>query len=150
MGGTESWINRDFANNTIPLNTASDFVFLTPAFPLRGYNYSEQLGSKYALLNLELRMPLIRYLLTGPIPLFFQNIMGTAFLDAGTAWNKSKELRLFKKNKFGKRVTDDLLVGMGTGVRVYFIFLWKFDVAWSYDLQKFSKPKYYISLGLDF
>ncbi|MDX1701692.1 MAG: biopolymer transporter Tol, partial [Melioribacteraceae bacterium] len=61
LGGTESWINRNFANNDIPLNTASDFVFLTPALPLRGYDYSEQLGTKYTLLNLELRMPLIRY-----------------------------------------------------------------------------------------
>lgn len=150
LGGTESWINRTFVNNNIPLNSASDFVFLTPALPLRGYDYAAQLGNKYSLVNLELRMPLIRYLLTGPIPLFFQNIMGVAFLDAGTAWNKNKDVRLFKKSEEGKRITDDLLVGVGTGFRLYFLFLWKFDVAWSYDLQKFSKPKYYISLGLDF
>jgi len=150
LGGTESWINRTFANNNIPLTSASDFIFLTPALPLRGYDYAEQLGSKYSLVNLELRLPLIRYLVTGPIPLFFQNIMGVGFLDAGTAWNDSKNLRLFKKTETGKRITDDLLVGLGTGFRLYFLFLWKFDVAWSYDLQKFSKPRYYISLGLDF
>ena len=150
LGGTESWINRNFANNDIPLSRASDFVFLTPALPLRGYDYSEQLGTKYSLLNLELRMPLIRYLLTGPLPLFFQNILGVGFLDAGTAWNENNDLRFFKKNDSGKRVTEDLLIGMGTGLRVFFLFLWKFDVAWSYDLDKFSKPKYYISLGLDF
>jgi len=150
LGGTESWINRTFANNNIPLNSASDFVFLTPALPLRGYDYAAQLGTKYSLVNLELRMPLIRYLLTGPIPLFFQNIMGVAFVDAGTAWNDSKQLKLFKKSSEGKTITDDLLVGIGTGVRLYFLFLWRFDVAWSYDLDKFSKPKYYISLGLDF
>ena len=95
-------------------------------------------------------MPLIRYLVTGPIPLFFQNILGVGFIDAGTAWNENKDLRFFKKSSGGKRVTDDLLIGMGTGLRLYFLFLWKFDVAWKYDLNKFSKPKYYISLGLDF
>lgn len=149
LGGTESWINRTFATGDVPLTSASDFVFLTPALPLRGYNYAEQLGTKYSLINLELRMPLIRYLLTGPIPLFFQNIMGVAFIDAGSAWNNNKSLRLFKKVS-GKTFTNDLLVGTGVGVRLYLIMLWKFDVAWTYDAQNFSKPKYYISIGLDF
>jgi outer membrane protein assembly factor BamA len=150
IGGTESWLNRTFATGDVPLNSASDFVFLTPALPLRGFDYAEQIGTKYSLVNLELRVPLIRYLLTGPIPLFFQNIMGVGFIDAGSAWNKNEKLNLFSKNENGKRVTNDLLLGMGTGMRVYLLFLWKFDVAWSYDLQRFSKPKYYISLGLDF
>ena len=99
---------------------------------------------------MELRLPLIRYLLTGPLPLFFQNILGVAFVDADSAWNKSEKLNLFKKNENGKTITNDLLLGMGYGFRVYFLFLWKFDIAWSYDLDKFSKPKFYISLGLDF
>jgi outer membrane protein assembly factor BamA len=150
LGGTESWINRTFATGDVPLSSASDFVFLTPALPMRGYNYAEQLGTKYSLVNLELRFPLIRYLLTGPLPLFFQNVLGTAFIDAGTAWNKNKDLQLFGKSSNGKIITNDLLLGTGVGLRVYLLFLWKFDVAWSYDLDKFSEPKYYISLGLDF
>lgn len=150
LGGTESWINRTFATGDVPLNSASDFVFLTPALPLRGYNYAEQLGTKYSLVNLELRLPLIRYLLTGPIPLFFQNILGVGFIDAGSAWSANDKLRLFAKSPEGKRITKDLLIGTGVGFRVYLLFLWKFDVAWSYDLNKFSEPKYYISLGLDF
>jgi len=149
LGGTESWINRTFATGTVPLTSASDFVFLTPALPLRGYNYAEQLGTKYSLLNLELRFPLIRYLVTGPLPLLFQNILGVAFIDAGSAWNKNEELRLFSKTN-GKTFTKDLLVGTGVGLRVYLLFLWKFDVAWSYDAQNFSEPKYYISIGIDF
>ncbi len=96
------------------LHRASDFVFLTPALPLRGYDYSEQLGTKYSLVNMELRLPLIRYLLTGPFPLFFQNILGVAFVDAGSAWNKTEKLRLFyKKNENGKTVTNDLLIRYG-------------------------------------
>ncbi len=150
LGGTDAWLNRTFATGDIPVRNASDFAFLTPAMPLRGYNYAEKIGNKYTLLNLELRMPLIRYLLTGPLPLAFQNILGVAFLDVGTAWNDNKQLKLFGRDRFGKTRTQDLLIGMGTGARLYFIFLWRFDVAWTYDLQKFSSPKYYISLGLDF
>ena len=65
IGGVENWINRSFSTTDIPLESASDFAFLTAALPLRGYNYAEQIGTKYALMNLELRFPLIKYLLTG-------------------------------------------------------------------------------------
>ncbi len=150
LGGTEGWINRTFATGDIPIDNASDFAFLSPALPLRGYNYAEKLGTKYALMNLELRVPIIRYLITGGLPLFFQNILGVAFVDVGSAWDKTKELQLIGKNENGKTVTNDMLLGMGYGFRLYFIFLWKFDMAYSYDLDKFSKPKFYLSIGLDF
>jgi len=149
LGGTDSWINRQFAQGEIPISSPSDFAFLSPALPMRGYNYSEQLGSKYGLVNVELRMPLIRALLTGPVPILLRNIIGVAFLDAGTAWDNNDQLKLFKRNSEGKVVTDNLLLGGGFGVRVYFMFLWKFDVAWSYDMANFSRPKYYVSFGLD-
>lgn len=150
LGGTESWINRTFATGEVPLTSAADFIFLSPAMPLRGYNYAEQLGTKYSLVNLELRFPIIRYLLTGPIPLFFQNILGVAFIDAGSAWDNNKELKLFSKKTNGKIITNDLLIGTGVGFRIYFMFLWKFDIAWTYNAQSFSSPRYLISLGLDF
>ncbi len=150
IGGTESWLNREFATGDIPVRTAADFAFLTPALPLRGYRYAERIGTKYALLNLELRMPLIRYLLTGPIPLLFRNILGTAFIDVGSAWDDTKNLKFIGKDEFGKWETKDLFIGTGFGARVFFLFLWRFDVAWSYDLKNFSVPKYYISIGLDF
>jgi Tol biopolymer transport system component len=150
LGGTDNWLNREFATNDIPISTVDEFAFLSLATPMRGFNLAEKMGSKYMLLNLELRSPLIRYLVTGPLPILFQNILGTLFIDAGTAWNKNTELQLFGKNDSGKLVTKDLLLGTGFGLRMNFIFLWRFDVAWSYDMQSFSKPKYYWSIGLDF
>ncbi len=150
IGGTENWINRAFSNNSIPISRASDFAFLTPALPLRGYNYAEKIGTKYALLNLELRIPIIRYLLTGGLPLFFQNILGVAFIDAGSAWNNMSALKLIGRNDSGNVVTQDLLLGTGVGFRVYMLFLWRIDIAWKYNLDGFSQPRYYVSLGLDF
>ncbi|MBM4170752.1 MAG: biopolymer transporter Tol [Ignavibacteria bacterium] len=150
MGGIDNWINRNFATQDIPVTNASDFAFLSPAMPLRGYDYAEKIASRYSLLNLELRMPLIRFLLTGPLPIFFQNILGVAFIDAGAAWDNSDALKLFKKDQFDNTVTQDLLIGTGVGLRLYFIFLWRFDVAWKYNLDGFSTPRYYISIGLDF
>lgn len=150
IGGTENWINRSFATGGIPISNANDYAFLTPALPLRGYDYAEQLGTKYGLLNLELRLPIIRYLLTGGLPLFFQNILGVAFIDAGSAWNNTNKLQLVGKDDNGTTVTKDLLIGTGVGFRLYMLFLWRLDIAWKYNLDKFSEPRYYLSIGLDF
>ncbi|MBN1638892.1 MAG: biopolymer transporter Tol, partial [Ignavibacteriales bacterium] len=151
LGGTDSWINYRFASGYIPLEDASDFAFMTPALPLRGYDYAQQIGTKYSLLNLEFRLPVVRYLLTGPLPLLFQNILGTIFLDVGTAWEKNEELKLFRKTGAGNLITNDLLIGTGYGFRMYLLFfLLRFDVAWSYDFIRTSAPKYYFSIGADF
>lgn len=151
LGGTSNWINRTFATGSIPINNASDFAFLSPAMPLRGYRYGEQLGTKYVLMNVELRLPIIRYLLAGPIiPIFFQNVIGTAFVDVGTAWEKNEDFNF----SFKKPVTDysqGMLIGTGFGARTFLLFfLFRFDVAWAYDFHGFSKPHYYFSLGVDF
>jgi hypothetical protein len=150
IGGVDNWINRSFASNSIPVASAADFAFLTPALPLRGYDYAQQIGTKYGLMNLELRIPIIRYLLTGGLPLFFQNIIGTAFIDAGSAWDNTKNLKLIGQDSNGNTTTQDLLLGTGVGFRLYFLFLWRVDIAWKYNLNSFSTPVYYLSLGLDF
>jgi len=151
IGGIENWINRNFANTEIPLESAADFAFLTPGLPLRGYDYAEQVGTRYGLMNMELRFPLIRYLVTGALPILFSNILGTVFVDMGSAWTNNKQLKFFEKNENGKLVTKDLLMGTGVGARVFFLyFLLRFDVAWAYNFNHFSQPKYYLSLGADF
>ena len=151
IGGTENWINRTFATTEVPIQSASDFAFLTAVLPLRGYNYSERIGTRYVLANMELRFPLIRYLLTGGLPLLFSNIIGVAFVDAGATWYDNSKISLFTRNSVGNVITDDLLVGTGVGARVYFLyFLLRFDVAWAYNIEGFSSPKFYFSLGADF
>lgn len=151
IGGIENWINRTFATTEVPIESASDFAFLTAALPLRGFDYSEQIGTRYVLMNMELRFPLIRYLLTGGIPFLFNNVLGAAFIDVGTAWNENSKLSLFTKNESGNLITDDLLIGTGFGARVFFLyFLLRFDVAWAYNIDGFSTPKFYFSLGADF
>ncbi len=151
IGGTENWINRTFENENIPIENAQDFAFFSPGLPLRGYNYDAKRGTRYSIINLELRFPLIKYFLAGPIPLFFQNILGTAFIDLGTAWSKDKSLRLFDKDEAGALGTRDLLIGMGFGWRVFILYFpVKFDIAWPYNFKNFGSSKFYISIGADF
>lgn len=151
LGGTENWINRSFATTEIPLESNTDFAFLTVVLPMRGFDYSERIGTKYALMNYELRFPLIRYIIPAGLPILFNNIIGVIFFDAGTAWTKNEKLQLFTRNQNNEIKTKDLLLGTGFGTRVYlFGFILKFDYAWAYTVEKWSKPKFYFSLGLDF
>ena len=151
LGGIENWINRSFATSEIPIESTSDYAFLTAVLPMRGFNYSEQIGSKYFLMNYELRFPLIRYLVPGPLPILFSNILGVAYIDVGSAWNNTGKLQFFNRDENGNVVSKDLLMGTGVGTRVFFLyFLLRFDIAWAYHVDKFAKPIFYFSIGADF
>jgi len=151
LGGIENWINRKFATGEVPLDSPSDFAFLTAALPMRGYNYAQQIGTKYALFNTEFRFPFIRYLVTGALPIMFRNILGAAFFDAGSAWNNTHGLQLFTHDAEDKTISKDLLMGTGFGMRFYFLyFLLRIDCAWAYNAQHFTTPIWYFSLGGDF
>jgi hypothetical protein len=150
IGGVDGWINRQFENNHFPLDNPEDFVFLTSGIPLRGYNYNARIGTKYGIMNLEFRFPLFGYLSAGPLPIFFQSLNGVLFLDMGGAWEHRSDFKAFDRNANGDLYLRDLLTGAGYGVRMVFLgFLLKMDVAWSFNLQETSVPKYYFSVGAD-
>ena len=151
IGGVDNWINHTFEGGYVPLENAEDYIFLQTGLPLRGYNYNAAIGSKYTLFNFELRYPLFAFLQAGPLPLGLQSLGGVMFFDMGSAWNKERDYVAFTTNAQGGTVTRDLLMGMGTGARIFFLaFLLRFDVAWAWYYDSFSPPKYYFSLGLDF
>lgn len=151
IGGVDNWVNPSFEGGYVPLENAEDYLFLQTGLPLRGYNYNAAIGSKYGLFNFEFRYPLFAFLQAGPLPIGLQSIGGAMFFDAGSAWNKEKNYVAFTKDAQGNTVTRDLLMGMGTGARIYFLaFLVRLDVAWAWNYNTFSPPKYYFSLGADF
>lgn len=151
VGGVDNWINRQFENNRIPIENAADFLFLTTGVPLRGFNYNARIGTKYALMNAELRFPFLGYLAAGPLPVFLQSFTGLLFVDMGGAWTYKKDFQGIARDANGNAYMRDLLTGTGMGMRMLFFgFLLRLDVAWGFDLQNFSRPKYYFSLGTDF
>ena len=153
LGGTEGWINRAFdgSGGNIPIVNAEDYLFLTPVLPMRGYNYNARNGTKFALANFEFRFPLVRYFILGALPIGFQNILGTAFLDIGSAWKDTRTWQGVTRDPSGAAVTKDLLIGTGFGARLGFLgFPLRIDVAWRYNMQGFSEPVWYFSLGFDY
>ncbi|MGB6031652.1 MAG: BamA/TamA family outer membrane protein [Bacteroidota bacterium] len=151
VGGVDYWINPSFEGGYIPLEGAEDYLFLQTGLPLRGYNYNARIGSRYFIYNMEFRYPLFAFLQAGPLPIGLQSLGGAIFFDMGSAWNSKQGFVPFTRNSTGKLVTRDLLMGMGTGARIFFLmFLLRLDVAWAWDLDRWSTPKYYFSLGADF
>ncbi len=155
IGGTDNWINARFDGNFIPIRNAEDYAFLTPVVPMRGYNYNAKFGNNFALLNMEFRFPMLGLLAPGGIALF-QTLFGTAFVDIGSAWgydwyHNYVKFQAFDRDLQGGLETRDLLIGTGFGARmVVLYFLLRLDVAWRFNLQGFSSPSYYFSLGYDF
>ena len=152
LGGTEGWINYRLATDEIPINNVEDFAFLTQVLPLRGYDYAEQIGTKFAITNLEFRFPLLKYLVFGALPIGFADILGTAFVDMGSAWSDDHTWRAFEKDpNDGSIITNDLLIGTGVGMRIFLFGLpIRFDIAWRFRVGSFSEPYYYFALGPDF
>jgi outer membrane protein assembly factor BamA len=150
LGGISNWINYKFAQD-IDIDVIRDFFFSQFVFPLRGADYYESIGTRFVISNLELKFPLIQYLVTRfPLPLGFFNIRGAGFLDVGGAWEEDR-FRAFARNANGERILQDLIAGFGWGIRMNVGFgLLRIDQAWRTDLAATSKPKYYYSFDVDF
>jgi len=152
IGGTEGWMNYHLATQDIPIVNVEDFAFLTQVLPLRGYEYAQQIGTKFAVANMEFRFPLLKYLIFGALPIGFANILGTAFVDMGSAWTNSEAWKAFGNDpNDGSTITKDLLIGTGIGTRlILFGIPVRFDIAWRFRWGSFSEPFYYFALGPDF
>jgi outer membrane protein assembly factor BamA len=152
IGGTEGWINPNVEEVNFPIYNVEDFAFLTPVLPLRGYNYAQQIGTKFAVVNLEFRFPLLKYLIFGALPIGFADILGAAFVDVGSAWTNSDKWKMWANDPgSGKTVLNDLLVGTGVGTRLFLFGIpLRLDIAWRFQYSGFSEPFYYFSLGGDF
>ncbi|MBI4551585.1 MAG: PD40 domain-containing protein [Candidatus Latescibacteria bacterium] len=124
-------------------------------YDFRGLDFWSVWGSKVGLFNLEFRFPLVEVLRLGwPLPLIFERIRGSLYLDAGGAWDqKTSVIQAGQYSGYPNAGTLDsrgLLVGTSTieevaggpvavaygfGARSRLSFLvFKFDVAHQIDL----------------
>lgn len=150
LGGVNNWIGSR-SDRQDEIYSVGNLYFSQLSMPLRGYDYFELEGTRYALANLELRFPFVDYFaLHFPLGLTLSRIQGAIFIDAGTAWDKSKPLVLTSTEP-GFRL-QDLKAGYGFGARANLGFLvLRYDVAWPTDLRIFSRRAVqYVSLGADF
>ena len=158
--GVQNWLNPTF--RSLPVGSADDFVFATPVLPLRGFGYSEAEGDRFALANVEARMPLVAAILPGPLPVLpLYNLQAVGFVDAGVialggldVW---REIPAETDPETGaelapaSRELDDVLLGTGVGLRTVVLgYPVRVDWAWPFDGAGFGERRLYFSVGLDF
>ena len=179
LGGMENWIgssqiqNENVATNPLRVPNAlaperedfRDVFFLDFASNLRGFRLGKLTGNSHLLMNVELRVPLIKYLYRGNITSnFLRNLQLVAFTDVGTAWvgrgpfNRQNSLNTEIVGggnlPFLATVTNfknPFLIGYGAGARtMLFGYYVKFDYAWGIENNVVSRPIAYLTLGYDF
>jgi hypothetical protein len=165
LGGVDNWIFPQF-NNNIPVPPAAngEFGFQTLAANLRGFKQNIRNGNSYALINAELRIPLLKYLSNKPVMSnFWRNFQVVGFFDAGTAWqgvspyigdNPLNTIYVYNPPTVAVKVNyfrDPLVAGYGVGVRsLVFGMHVRLDYGWGIETRVVQKPVLHIALGTDF
>jgi outer membrane protein assembly factor BamA len=148
LGGTSNWVGS--ARPNLDIYDVENLYFSKVVTPLRGYNYYELQGTKYAITNIEFRFPFVDYFVVKfPLPIVLTRMRGAIFADVGAAWNENETFQ-GARNDGDWRLTG-IKSGFGYGARVNLGFMvLKYDEAWKTDLNSVSKPKHYFSLGAEF
>ncbi len=163
MGATDSWMFPKFGQDT-RIDPEMNWVYQALATNMRGFNQNARNGNNFVLINSEFRMPVFKYLLNKPIKSeLVKNFQVVAFGDIGTAWtgwNPYDEdnvlyTRYETSGPLRIRVQyekDPIIGGVGFGARTKLLgYFLKADVAWGIeDGEIKSKPKFYLSMSLDF
>lgn len=162
IGGTESWLLPRF-NSDIPIQPI-DYAFQIMQTNLRGFDTNIRNGNSFALANVELRVPLFRYISKRIRSNFFRTFQVVGFVDAGTAWtginpfDEESPLNTIFIQSQNNPVTlkvnyyrDPIVVGYGGGVRmILFGYFLRLDYAKGIETRQVQDGKFYISLGKDF
>ena len=172
LGGMDNWLFKrtDSQEGNDPLAIIpeldnSNLLFVDYVTNLRGFNYNKFNGSNAILFNAELRLPIVKYLSSGPVSSnFLRNLQFIGFYDIGSSWNGDRlwpdENSLNREliNPDGspfEALIDNFnspwLSSYGFGVRTVFLgYFMKFDVAWPIEDYEVKSTKFYVTLGYDF
>ena len=163
MGG----VDNDFSPNldqSTPIARENNYIFQTLVTNMRGFFQNTRNGNTFAVVNSELRLPVVSYFANRPIRNdFLQNLMIVGFADVGTAWNGPSPYS--KENVIntitvplgtgGQIVLDSqkepIILGTGVGLRSrLFGYYVRADWAWGIEDGIVLPNVFYISLSTDF
>ncbi|MBK8388307.1 MAG: hypothetical protein IPL23_03065 [Saprospiraceae bacterium] len=161
LGGVNNSLFNSFDQNVPVAN--KDFAFKGVANNLRGFMTGVRNGTNFSLVNAELRIPFLQYLLGKNKGIsFFRNMQLVGFADAGLAWYGWSPYS--DKNPINVEYVDGGLVqlqinyfrdplvaayglGFRTQILGYFV---RVDYAYGVETRIIQKPKFHLSVGLDF
>jgi hypothetical protein len=164
LGSVDNWLFRNF-NNAIPVPTQDpNYAYQTLVAPLRGFTYNIRNGNSFALLNAELRVPIIRYLSSHVASSFLRNFQVVGFFDTGTAWEGASPFG--KENPLNTDIIanplspvsvqvnyfrNPIVLGYGVGIRsTLFGYFVKADYARGIETDISNEGRWHLSIGYDF
>lgn len=168
LGGVDNWTNffpNQFPtfNQDVDIDYSRNYAYQAIATNLRGFSQNIRNGNNFALINSEIRWPVIRYFANHPLSSsFLNNFQVVGFADVGSAWTGLHPYT--GKNAWDTEVVENypikvtinsnrspVIAGYGVGLRSrvfgYFV---RLDWAWGVENMQVQPRVFYFSLSLDF
>jgi WD40 repeat protein len=168
LGGVDNWMGYLFNkytmfDNSLPVTPNVNYGFQALATNMRGFTQNIRNGNNFALINSELRWPVVRYFAGHPLKSNFLNsLQVVGFGDLGTAWSGKSPWS--GKNGYDTEIItngpvtvtldsnrEPIVAGIGAGVRAqvlgYFV---RADWAWGIENSYILPRIFYLSFSLDF
>jgi len=168
LGGVDNWMgflfnSQGMFDQTIPVDPTQYYGFQAIATNMRGFIQNVRNGNNFALINSEIRWPVVRYFAGHPLKSNFLNsIQVVAFGDIGTAWSGlhpwAGQNAYDRETIVSGPITvvldsnrDPIVGGFGAGARAqvfgYFV---RADWAWGVENRYLMPRMFYLSFSLDF
>ncbi|HDR68740.1 MAG TPA: hypothetical protein ENN61_06770, partial [Bacteroidaceae bacterium] len=168
LGAVDNWTNLlqnriPTFNESVDIDYSKNYAFQAIGTNMRGFSQNIRNGQNFAVINSELRWPIIRYLVGHPLnSKFLNNFQVIGFADIGTAWSG---LHPFTDDNAYNEETivngpltiridsnrDPVVAGYGFGVRsTLFGYFIRLDWAWGLENWEVQPRIFYLSLSLDF
>ena len=167
LGSTDNWMpistRVEQFDRSIPIDYSKNYVWQTLATNMRGFTQNIRNGDRFALINTEIRWPMIRYFANHPISNnFLNNFQIVGFADVGTAWGGPHPWS--GENAYDNEVIENgpltitidsnrepVVAGYGFGFRSQLLGYWlRFDWAWGIENNIILPRIFYLSMSLDF
>ncbi len=162
MGGVDNWLFAKF-NQNINVDMDQNYSFQTLATNMRGFTQNIRNGNSFAVINSELRIPIVKFIFNKSFNSdFVNNFQFNIFGDIGTAWtgispysdDNSLYTQIIRSGPITvtlNKQVEPIVGGYGFGIRTkllgYFI---RADWAWGIENYKVQPRVFYLSLNLDF
>ncbi len=171
LGGVDNWYSLSLAADgssnyfdySVNINPDENYIFQAVATNMRGFKQNIRNGNNFALINQELRLPIVQVFANHPMSSdFWYNLQVIGFVDVGSAWNgwsPYDERNLYNTiTVYSKPFTIIVDVdrppfvwsygwGLRTKILGYFV---RLDWAYGKEANYSYDRKFYFSLSLDF
>ena len=167
LGGIDNWINLSNKiptfDNSVRIDPEANYVYQAVATNMRGFSQNIRNGTNFAVINTEIRWPIVSYLVNRPINSdILKNLQIVGFMDIGSAWNgwtpfsgeNAYQNDVYENNPVVVIIDNNnypIVAGYGFGLRTklfgYFI---RADWAWGIENNVRLPSIFYLSLSLDF